>query len=345
MSTRPVLMSRLRAPLTPTQRDVHLDQQLHPGLTIYSIGCSVCVGPELDRALWEEAVRAVFASEPIMRTRLEESEVEVFQYVDDQASMHLGFDDGVAADADALHAWIDQRLRESRGPQALFQHWLVRTTDGNFYAALGAPHPLSDGHSYRLFFERVSRCYEALLEQRPLPELISPSFYDYVREAAPVTDDAEALALWQTRLAGVGPLHFRTRREVPGDYGTERVRLSTAETEAVATFCRKHSCGLATFFLALHATVLQRYREPTGDWAVHVIRGARPPRFRETMGCFFDVLPYRMPEERLRRPARLADLFGYLRDYRRDLGPRHEISMLRLQDCLPNSGCRAVYNF
>jgi len=134
-------------PLTPTQRDVYLDQQLHPGLPIYNIGCSVCLGQELDRALWEEAVRAVSAAEPIMRTRLEESEAGPFQYVDDRASMHLGFDDGVTADDDALRALISHRLREARGQEALFQHWLVRTADGDFHAALGAPHLLSDGHS------------------------------------------------------------------------------------------------------------------------------------------------------------------------------------------------------
>src|SRR5262249_36892280 len=94
-----------RAPLTPTQRDVYLDQQLHPGLAIYSVGSSITLGRELDRALWEEAVRAVFAAEPIMRSRIEVAADGLFQYVDGDATIELGYEQVAADDPDELHAW------------------------------------------------------------------------------------------------------------------------------------------------------------------------------------------------------------------------------------------------
>jgi amino acid adenylation domain-containing protein len=338
--------SALRAPLTPTQRDIYLDQQLHLELPIYRIGCSVDLGPGIDRARWEEAVRLVFSAEPIMRSRLDTSEAVFFQYVDDDATIRLAFDGDVPVEAEARHAWIERRLRSSPAEDAPVQHLLVRTTEGEFHSALGAPHVFSDGHSYRVFFERVSRCYEALVAGRRPPMLDgSPSFYDYVTEARDEPGDTAMLAAWQERLRSVEPLQFRTRREVPGEYASDQVTLSAAETDALSAFCRAHGFGPATLFLGLHALVVERYREPTGDWATHVIRGRRPPAYRDTMGCFFSVLPYLMPVKGLRREARLAGLFAYLRNYTRELGSGRDISMLDLRGCLPAAGCRAVYNF
>jgi amino acid adenylation domain-containing protein len=337
--------STVRAPLTPTQRDVFLDQQLHPELPVYSIGCSVNLGRELEPDLWHDAVQTVFASEPIMHTRLEETDAGVFQYVDDEATIHLGFDEDVPADPDALRHWIGERLRQSRDQRAPFQHWLVRTSDGNFYSALGGPHVLSDGHSYRLFFERVARCYAELAEGRAPTEPAPPSFYTYLRESMPTADDIETVEWWKRRFAGVGPLSFRTRQEVPGEYRDQRLLLDATDSAAIAAFCSAHDTSPATFFLALSGVVLQRYREPTGDWSIHAIRGTRPSRFHDAMGCFFRVLPYRLPEALLQRSAKVADLLRYLRDYRREVGPSGEISMLGLQQCLPPAGCRTVYNF
>ncbi len=336
----------LTAPLTPTQRDVWLDQQLYPDQPTFSIGCSLELGRDLDRARWEEAVRAVFAAEPVMRTRIEETPDGPRQVVDPGAELVMGFEDGVAGGPMAIRAALQRRLVQPAPTRAQqpFQHWLVHSAEGTWHAALGGPHLLSDGHTFRLFFERASRCYEALVDGRAWPAPRSPSWYDYLREADLQPDDEATLAFWRDHLREAVPVTFRTARRLPGTRRVETARLETEETRAVETLCSTRGWSRSALFLALWAVVLERFREPGGDWVANVIRGSRPPRFTDTMGCFFQVVPYLLREGMLRRAARLDDLVAHLHGYRRQLGRLGEVSMLGLRDCLPAGGCRPVYN-
>lgn len=346
-----VRRQRRSAPLTPTQRDLYLHHLRHPASTQHLIGDSSRLGAELRTDLWLEAVDTVLSQEPLTRTRLVVENGDVRQQVDELAATPVcRVVDLTAEPSDVASAeeWIESDRRQPfdllRLP--LWRSALVRDHDGTWVAALLAPHIVADGWGHKLLFERIGREYERLLRGGTGAVEWSPalSFLDYAAGAVPEFDTPEIERFWAQTLAGVEP--FGLAGSCP-ETGRRREELSIAAAEVteMRRFCAARGWPFVTFLRAVYALLVRRFTAPSGDLALLDVLDARPPRFRNTIGCFFQTLPVLVAGERCRGEASIDDLVAAIAAHRRDAEPFRHVSTLVLERLLPPGSLRCFFNF
>ncbi len=333
--------------LSPAQRDLLLESSSSPGSAPHVIGTSIVLGRDLDTDRWERAAQAVFRSEDGMRLRLVRSGGETRQAIDPAARLATEIVSPGGGLEEDVGSWCLRRLaaRADIETDASFQHTLVRDRSGAWNAVLMAPHIFVDGHAFRRFFERTARIYEGAEDAGPDGGASAERLFAAAERAAGEMDLPETIAFWRERLAGVAPLHFRTRRESPGGDVEQIETLPAQDSASIEELCRERGIHPADFFLAVFAIVLERFREREGNWVVHTIKSTRGPEERDLMGCFYRAMPSVLDPAGLSLPAGIAELLSHLRDERRALRGRMRISMLALQELLPRAGARAIFNY
>ncbi|WP_043618028.1 condensation domain-containing protein [Nonomuraea candida] len=186
---------------------------------------------------------------------------------------------------------------------------LVRAVLGRFGdddAVLGliAHHTAVDEWSIRLIMRDVAHGYATRTGHRPpdLPEVLQ--YRDYVdwERAGAGGDDAErALAYWREKLAGAQVLGTRTDHlrsaGLPKTTAWRRFSLPGTLTGAVRDIVKETRSSPFMVLLAAYAVYLGR-REGTADVVVPSFSSGRgPARFHETVGSFFNYLPFRIALE------------------------------------------------
>jgi len=321
-------------PLTFTQRDIYLDIERHTASTPHSLAVSVRLDASLNAELWLLAVRRVIGADPTTRLRFAAATSEGGQWLDEHPAETLA----CVNDLPSIIAPYDL----THGP--LVRHALHRLDDGNYQAILGMPHLLADGHTFRLLFERVSQHYEALIAKQDAPSEQPPSFVDYLAGAVPSLP-ADLAAFWKARLENVAPLIFTPPTDLRGTFEEVSLSLPDPAVSDIRRYCTDSGLSVSVFFLALSALVFQSFRERNGDWIVHAIKGSRPRAFRDTLGCFFHVVPYLFGDRHFAPDQPLATLFHYVTAYRRELAQYQTCPMFEQQKLIPPGGSRLIYNY
>jgi amino acid adenylation domain-containing protein len=341
MSTR--FDDLVRSPLSPTQRDFLLDAATIPGASHHALASSLELGADIDVPRWQAAADAVCRAEPGLRMRLVTVDGETWQAVDPDARLATVVV-RPEADGPGLDAWVSARLaaRPDIPADPSFVHALVREPSGVWHAVLMGPHIFIDGQGFRRFFERTSAAY---LGERDATAPSAQALFDAVERAAAGVDDAETLAFWRDRLAGVSPLAFRTRTERQGTHVDESLLLSREASAAVEECCRARRIHASDFFAAVYAIVLERLREAGTPWVLHTIRSTRRPDERDLMGCFYRAIPTLWGASALTLATPIASVLAWPRQDRDECGGRSRISMLALQESLPRGGARAIFNY
>lgn len=328
---------------TPTQRDLYLDIERQGASPVHSPAVSVRLDADLAPELWNTAVHQVMDEEPLARLRFELTpESGGLRLVQRDLPDSALVDELQPAAPETLIAQIMAPYDLEKGP--LIRHALQRQADGGFRSVLGMPHLLTDGHTFRVLFERIGRRYAALREHQPPTRESAASFLDYLAGAVPPIPP-DNIAFWKSRFESVAPLIWATPRSADPGFDQVTERLPGPLAADLRRYCAANGISVSIFFLTLGALVFQAFRERNGDWIFHAIKGSRPPAFRDTPGCFYLVIPYRFCDRQFAPEVELADLFQYVAGYRRALGPHQNCPMLDQQNLLPAGGGRLVYNY
>src|SRR5579872_5887511 len=268
--------ARKTAPLTVTQRDLYLDQVIHPEETTYSLGLAVTLGPQVDVALWERAVATVVEHDDALRTRFGFDQEQVYQYVDgaSAASVELvNLPDGT--DLDKLITEKLDRTYDLRDGK-LLHNYLVKNDDGIYTALLVVHHLLCDGYSGKVFYERVGRVYEGLVRGEAVDGAGIASFYDYAGESLSRFDTDEIKEYWTTRLRDVVPFAARTSAGHEERRRVERRSITGEQLEEIRRLCKARSWPIPAYLRTLYGLALQRSFDMSGDFVLYDIINGRP---------------------------------------------------------------------
>ena len=347
LSIPPSRIERM-SPLTPTQRDLYLAQAIAPESTNYAIGFTLNLGRMLDRDLWGTSIATVIESDDISRTRFVSIRDRTFQFVDKERRASFEFLDFVDA---GPHSYRLERLineyvfrKYDLCDENLVQNLLIREPDGNHVALLTNHHLIFDGLSAKSFLERVLAIYESLLKGLE-PELKDrASFYDYVGACLSHFDTKEVDRFWREKLESVAPLEFhrgpnRSKKEV-----AKTITVTGEKLREIKEYCEATGCSLALLLRTLYGLLISSYFDSSDDFVVYEIIGGRPQEHLSTLGCFYQVLPIVYPRELFEGDLSIVETLGYLRKYKKNLGPMQDISVFLQKQILLQNGVRFFYN-
>ncbi|MDP9794191.1 acyl carrier protein [Catenuloplanes nepalensis] len=272
-------------PLSGAQRAVYLVELLYPGTPMYNITVAVRLEGPLDVPRLRDALAAVVAGHPSLRTTFVPGTVPPFEPVQrvGEVTVDLPVIDA-GSDAPRLaQEWADEPFDLRRGP--LLRTRLIRTAPEEHLFVVSMHQLISDGASLQVFFD-------ALADSTP-PALRYTDYAAWER-ARPVDD--EQLDWWKERLAGV-PMTLRLpadrpRPPVAGTHGgNHRHPLPAAVMAPALRLARELRITPFTLMLTAYGTLLSRLAG-TRDVLVGVPVSARDrPELEHMIGFFATTLP------------------------------------------------------
>src|SRR6266568_2635217 len=284
----------------PQERLWFLDQ-LNSGSAAFNIPLAARLTAPLDLAALKRSIEEIVRRHEVLRTIFPTRNGEPAPVVLSATEVDLVLIDLTAfpeAERETRARTIvnDETLRPfdlANGP--LLRTTLVRLTETNHIFLITMHHIASDGWSMVLFFNELSRLYEAFSRGEPSPLAALPIQYaDYAawqRDwlAGEVTQ--KQIAYWREKLGGELPaLDLPADRPRPNLQTFNGARkwlvLTEAQSEALNELCRREGATLFMTLLAAFKVLLNRY---TGqeDIIVGAPIGARPLTETENLIGFF----------------------------------------------------------
>jgi amino acid adenylation domain-containing protein/thioester reductase-like protein len=335
--------------LTTTQRDLYLDNILHPDSTVFSLGLSVKLPKSLDRFIWEKAVKIVCQQDDTTKTRLVFYQGEAFQFVDHNVNANFEFIDLESPNSHftSLGQIIKDKIKVKLNLEKtdLFKNILVKHQEGDYTAILGAPHILFDAYSGKIFFEKVGKVYLDLKTGNNPQMFEGNSFYDCIDNHIIRFDTQEIQEYWQEYLSKVVPVTLYIGVKKENKAQSKKIQISGNELGQIREYCQLNQCSVPAFFRSVYGIYLSKYLQAPADFVFYDIIGKRDEQTLNVLGCIYQVVPVVIPQNKIENNSNILNYIDYIKTYRKNLGEKQNISVLLQRNYLKDERLKFFYNF
>ncbi|MEH2216963.1 MAG: amino acid adenylation domain-containing protein [Nostoc sp.] len=333
--------------LTTTQRDLYLDNILYPDSNVFTLGMSVKLSQNVDRFVWEQAIKIVCQKDDVTKTRFVFYKGEIFQFVDKNTDVNFEFIDPNNHHFKSLEEVIEEKIKNKLDLQKnnLFKNILVKDRQGNYTAILGAPHILFDGYSGKIFFERVGKVYQALKTGNNPQIFEGNSFHDFIDDYVIRFDPPDIQQYWLKTLSNVIPITPYTKIERKNRANSRKIQITGDELGQIRKYCQLINCSLSTFFRAIYGIYLSKYLQTPADFVFYDIIGKRDEPLLNVLGCIYQVVPVVVPQKSIDKNSNIISYISWIKNYRKNLDRLQNISVLFQRNYLKDEQLKFFYNF
>ncbi len=328
-------------PLTSSQRDIWLDQVVHPDIPLYNIGGYLRIDGEIDRDVFKQAVVQVVNKNDSLRIVFHENDSKPVQEFCLEVPFNFPFID-FSGEENSFEKAVDWMLHEFRKPfplydSLLFRYALVKVSEKCYCYFNCQHHLIIDGWGVSLIGRYIAEEYNILISGTG-NILHKPSYKEFI------TNDLEYLKsskyerskrYWEEKYFELpAPI-------ISGHYAHQYERGKSPSSISNLTIERELFNGLEAFAKPLKATafhvilaVLYTYFLKTSeekDFIVGMpILNRSTSAFKETMGTFTSVSPHRFSFGLNISTVELIKLIANIlkKDYRHQRFPLGEINKL-----------------
>ncbi|MER5733124.1 amino acid adenylation domain-containing protein, partial [Streptomyces sp. NPDC002138] len=292
-------------PLSFTQEQIWLAQQIAPESAAYNVPMAVtCSGP-LDAGRLARAFRTVITRHEVLRTTFAAgSDGLPVQLVHDEAAFELPVTDLRALTADEAEARVRARLTEeantpfdlAAGP--LLRAALLRTGETEHVLLLTIHHIAADAWSVNVLLAEAATAYR--LANGPAEAALPPlpvqygDFAAWQRGLQGGAAHQEGLDYWQQRLAGLTatppPPTATGRPEGAPAAGTHSLELPAEVAAGLRALAARHRTTLFTVSLAALHVLLHRYGGGPDPVVATPVGGRGRSELEGLIGCFVNTL-------------------------------------------------------
>ncbi|MFI0982037.1 amino acid adenylation domain-containing protein [Streptomyces sp. NPDC021093] len=292
-------------PLSFTQEQIWLAQQIAPESAAYNVPMAVtCSGP-LDTERLARAFRTVITRHEVLRTTFAAGADGLpVQLVHGEAAFELPVTDLRDLTADEVRARVRTRLAEeantpfdlAAGP--LLRAALLRTGDQEHVLALTIHHIASDAWSVNVLLAEAATAYRltddtAAAALPPLPVQYG-DFAAWQRGRLEGAAHQESLGYWQQRLAGLTdtppPATATGRPEDAPAAATHSLELPAEVAAGLRALAARHRTTLFTVSLAALHVLLHRYGAGPDPVVATPVGGRGHSELEGLIGCFVNTL-------------------------------------------------------
>ncbi|MGW0752691.1 non-ribosomal peptide synthetase, partial [Streptomyces sp. NPDC002587] len=292
-------------PLSFTQEQIWLAQQIAPESAAYNVPMAVtCSGP-LDAERLARAFRTVISRHEVLRTTFAAGADGLpVQLVHGETGFELPVTDLRALAADEAEARVRARLAEeahtpfdlAAGP--LLRAALMRTGEQEHVLCLTIHHIASDAWSVNVLLAEAATAYRLAdgttgAALPPLPVQYG-DFAAWQRGRLGGAAHQESLGYWQQRLAGLTdtppPATATGRPEGAAAAGTHSLELPAEVAAGLRALAARHRTTLFTVSLAALQVLLNRYGSGPDPVIATPVGGRGRSELEGLIGCFVNTL-------------------------------------------------------
>ncbi|TMR94446.1 non-ribosomal peptide synthetase/MFS transporter [Nonomuraea basaltis] len=331
-ATIPALREGQAPPLSYAQERLWFMEQYAPGNPAHTIPFVRRLRGPLSADLLGDALNRVAARHQPLRTRFpvgDDGQPAVT--VSAAVTVPLTIADltcPAGGSTDEARALADRFLAEPfdlvTGP--VIKALLVRLAADDHVLAIAVHHIAADGWSANILLREILTCYD----RDPLPEL--PITYgDFAAWQRERPGDADDVAYWRERLAGLPPLELPTDFPRPPELTYRGAAHHFAVNPALVTrlerLGREHGATPYMVLLAAFAALLGRYAGQEDVAVGSPVAGRSLPELDGLVGCFINMLAMRVD---LSGDPSFLELTHRVRDMSMDAYAHQELSFERL---------------
>jgi natural product biosynthesis luciferase-like monooxygenase protein/amino acid adenylation domain-containing protein len=294
------------APLSFPQQRLWFLTRLHQQSSAYNSPLALRLSGELDIEALESGIRSMIKRHDILRTRIDETDGEPRQLVDDHVSNSIAWVD--LQELDNSQDIADALIRdEAKKPFDLIHGPLVRV----YGLKLGAKehlllltlhHIVTDGWSATIIYRELSSVYEAKhrgidnpLEDLPI-QYADFAFWQRNSLTSGLLDDQ--LKYWRDQLRDIEPLQLPTDYERPlvASHTGERIPISLPDdlTTSLRRFAREQGVTLYIVLLAAWGLFLCRSANQKNIVVGTPVANRNREELEPLIGCFINTLLMRI---------------------------------------------------
>ncbi|TDV54219.1 non-ribosomal peptide synthetase/type I polyketide synthase [Actinophytocola oryzae] len=299
-----VYTDRSRFPLTQNQKALWFLKQLNPDGFAYNIGGAVEMHVELDPELMFEAVRAMVARHPSLRTNFVLEEGQASQRVADEAVVDVGMVDVQDRSWDEIYRMIIEEYRKPYDLETdpLLRFRLFKRGPDRWVMMKAVHHIISDAVSTFTFIEELLAVYEGLRRgervELPEPAAYYLDFLNWQNRFLASPDAGRMLEYWRGHLpAEVPSLNLLTDKPRPvvqtHNGASEFFVLDRALSARVRALAREHNVTVFMVLLAAYYVMLHRYSGQDDIIVGSPVTGRTRKEFDSVYGYLVNPLPLR----------------------------------------------------
>lgn len=295
-------------PLSSLQKEIWVNQMLHPNVPMFNVGGYACINGNLDVPLFEQALAHVLNMHEALRIRLHAGHGLPQQSVTTQPDPGLQVMDFSGREQEAK-AWIQQQHSQAFPlyETSLCRFALCKIADDHYYWYMQYHYLIADGKTLALVIQDVAASYNALLNAATLPTAPAAGYGAYVATdqaymgSAPCDEDRR---YWQAKYQDLpSPLLYPQHADdfTPGEtVSSERISLELPHKLFVQLdhFAATQKLPVGNILLGLLYTYFARLNQQD-DLVIGMISllhreaGSQTPDFGRTAGFFLNVVPVR----------------------------------------------------
>ncbi|CAM5410095.1 Tyrocidine synthase 3 [Streptomyces spiroverticillatus] len=289
-------------PLSCTQEQIWLAQQLAPESSAYNVPMAVaCSGP-LDPERLARAFRGVIERHEVLRTSFAAgADGAPVQLISRKGEFELPVTDlrGLA-ESEARARVRDRLAEEARTPfdlaaGPLLRAALLRTGDNDHVLALTLHHIVADAWSVNVLLAEAATAYHLPDDTAPAPLPVQyGDFAAWQRDRLASAAHRDSLGYWQERLAGLidVPPPATTTGRAPGApaAATHSLELPAEVATGLRTLAAGHRSTLFTVALTALHVLLHRYGSGPHPVVATPVGGRDRSELEALIGCFVNTL-------------------------------------------------------
>jgi amino acid adenylation domain-containing protein len=341
-------------PLTPLQMGMAFHADYAAGTSVYHDVFTFHLRAAFDLDLFRKAYQQLIEAHPALRTRFDfVSFSEPLQLVEKHRGAEILVFDLRALEPDsqeqALTEWFD---KEKHTPIDLtresFRLVVHKRSEETFQFSVGLHHANSDGWSGATLLSEMFRCYEALLDGRPI-DLPKPesNYRDFVVLTREAIEDEAANRYWREKLRDTSDsaLVRWNSGELRAEAETTAypIPLSKELSDALLNLARRLAVPVKSVLLAAHLKVMSLW-DSKGDASTGLSTSGRPERAdgERVIGLFLNTVPLRVEM----RDEPWTDLILRVYAEERDMVPYRRFSLVEMQKLVNRAPLfEASFNF
>ncbi|OUS25462.1 hypothetical protein A9Q99_21285 [Gammaproteobacteria bacterium 45_16_T64] len=246
----------------------------------------------------------------------------------------------------------------------LNRYRLVNLGDERFLFFMVGHHAITDGVAMTQFVKTIVSVYESLQRDSALcvadvvSQLPKDLFRDHIALDRENMDQEATLGFWRKTLSSAESLVFHVKKNADsqgaddnnasakiGKKVSKKLLLDDDLWQSIKKYCRKNKITPAHYFKCIYGYLLNSYCGATQDFQVMELALGRTKSSADTLGCFYQQIPYVMRQKVLGRDMTMQDVFADARRFQKEIKQYRNISAFAQATILPPGPVTFVYNY
>ena len=277
---------KVTAPLTKVQYGIYAECIAHQGEVCYNLPYLFVLDGSLNEETLKTAIETAVTAHPTLFTRIALNEQgDPQQTIDDSETFTVQVEHIADIEAEKRKMVVPFDIYNDR----LFHIRLLKDSN-HFYLLLDIHHLICDGVSLNVMLTDIESAYSGKALESETMTMQELAIAEDEARKTPVFEDAKQ---WYAQNFDCGDTFTQLipDRDEPERTESSLIRVLSANTERVETFCKTHGLYKNTLFTAAYAFLLAKFNNEQESLFTTVYNGRKDQRFLHSVGMTVKTLP------------------------------------------------------